>query len=116
MTRKGEIIQALIEAARFRKQMRYAVAKKRFDLAFQAADNIFAMHEKILRAFLKNAPPRRRRIRAKTQEAELDLSNVPRTQQQQVEKPEKQLSERRSRIEKDAQFTLYRIILHEISF
>ena len=75
MTRKGEIIQALIEAARFRKQMRYAVARKRFDLAFQAADNIFAMHEKILRAFLKNAPPRRRRARA-TKEAQLDVPDV----------------------------------------
>ena len=60
LTRKGEIIETLIEASRFRKQMRYAVAKRRYDLALQAADNVFALHEKAIRAFLKNAPPRRK--------------------------------------------------------
>ncbi len=78
-TRKGEIIQSLIEASNFRKQMRYAVAKKRYDLALQAADNVFAMHEKAIRAFLKKAPPRRRRVR-ETKKTELDVSNVPGTQ------------------------------------
>ncbi len=59
MPRKGEIIQSLIEASKWRRQLRYAAKAKRPDLAFQAIDNIFALHEKALRAFVKNAPRRR---------------------------------------------------------
>ncbi len=56
MTRKGEIIQSLIEASKWRKQLRYAAKHKRYDLALTAVDNILALQEKAIRAFLKNAP------------------------------------------------------------
>ncbi len=65
MTRKGEIIQSLIEASKWRKQLRYATSHKRPDLALTAIDNIFALHEKAIRAMLKNAP-RRRTVRARS--------------------------------------------------
>ncbi len=64
LTRKGEIIQSLIEASKWRKQLRYATKNKRYDLALTAVDNILALQEKAIRAFLKNAPPRRLRPRA----------------------------------------------------
>ncbi len=65
MTRKGEIIESLIEASKWRKQLRYAAKAKRPDLAFTAIDNIFALHEKAIRAMLKNAP-RRRKVRPRS--------------------------------------------------
>lgn len=61
MTRKGDVIQSLIEASRFRKQLRYATAKGREDVALQTIDNIFALHEKAIRALIKRASPRKRK-------------------------------------------------------
>ncbi len=78
MTRKGEIIEALIEASKWRKQLRYATSHKRPDLAFTAIDNIFALHEKALRAFVKNRPRRRGvRPRSKTTSADAATANAP---------------------------------------
>ena len=68
LTRKGEIIQALIEAATWRKLLRYAAKHKRMDLALTAIDNILALQEKAIRAFLKNAP-RRRTVRPRSADA-----------------------------------------------
>lgn len=59
--RKGEVIQSLIEATKWRKQVRLATKLKRYDLAMQAVDNVFALHEKAIRALIKNRPRRSRK-------------------------------------------------------
>lgn len=58
LTRKGDVIRALIELSTWRRQLRYATKAKRYDLALVAVDNCFALTSKALRAMLKNAPRR----------------------------------------------------------
>lgn len=59
LTRKGEIIQGLIELSTWRKQLRYATKAKRYDLALRAVDNCFALTERCELAFepSRSGPP-----------------------------------------------------------
>lgn len=58
LTRKGEVIQSLIDMSRWRKQIRYAAKAKRLDLMAEAVDACFADTSKALRALIKPRPRR----------------------------------------------------------
>ncbi len=68
LTRKGEVIESLIELSTWRKQLRYAAKAKRYDLALTAVDNCLALTSKALRAMLKDAP-RRKGVRGRSDAA-----------------------------------------------